>query len=205
NCQLSIVNCQFKQVLFFAYPQDWSPVIRAMNRVFVKDTCVKVAAGAGQESILKSCCENNSVFTPEKLSFMDQEDWDKMMHDMDFMIIRGEDSMAQACLTGTPFIWQAYPQKDEYQLVKVNALLNRMRNHFGKEFRYVETAWNAINKTEHTDNAALEENVFDFLKNLESLKPGFISFAKSLYENGDLADNLMTFILKSIRIEKINT
>jgi len=199
NCQLSIVNYQLSQALFFAYPSDWNPVIRAMNKTFGKETVLKIAGGAGQESIVKACKEEKAVFKTESLSYMNQTEWDEMMHNMDFMIIRGEDSMAQACCSGIPFIWQAYPQNENYHMVKVQALLERMRPFFGEEFDYVEKAWTSINMQSDIN---LENSVLDFLKNLQILRNGFFSFAKSLQENGDLARNLMTFISKSIKIVK---
>lgn len=196
-------NFQFSDVLFFAYPSDWNPVVRAMNRIFNSGTTVKIAGGAGQESIINACQNEKSVFKTEKLSYMNQTKWDQMMASMDFMIIRGEDSMAQACCSGIPFIWQAYPQNENYHMVKVQALLERMRPHFGNEFTYIEKAWNEINNQQETIlNSQLEKSIYDFLKNMDLLKSGFQSFAENLYKNGDLAYNLMTFIEKNIKIEK---
>jgi len=210
---------QFSKVLYFAYPSDWTPVIRAMNKVFDKNTVIKIAGGAGQKSILEACSKENIGFQTEALSYMNQTDWDQMMQSMDFMLIRGEDSMSQACCSGIPFIWQAYPQNENYQMVKVQALLERMKPHFGEEFLLVEEAWNCVNsqcliemetakvcrdKAESTscDSFRLEKSILAFLNNLELLKPGFRAFAKSLQDNGDLAVNLMTFIKKNIKIEK---
>jgi len=191
--------------LFFSYGRNWSPVIRAMNRTFSSDTKVKVAGGAGQSSILEACKKEKAVFQIEELSFINQTDWDKMMASMDFMIIRGEDSMAQGCLSGIPFIWQAYPQQNDFQSVKVAALLERMKPHFGPEFKYVENVWNLMNNSFEQDpeaEADMENAVFDFLSNLNVLKNGYRSFAESLRKNGDLAYILMTFIQKNIKIEK---
>lgn len=190
-------NSPVKKVLFFAYKDDWTLAVRAMNRVFSPETKVLVAGGAGQESILEACKKENAVFTSEPLPYQSQLDWDKLMCTTDFMIIRGEDSMAQACQTGIPFIWQAYPQQNDYQTVKMNALLDRMRAHFGEEFSLVEEAWKPVNKSD----GDLEEGIFNFISNIDKLRPGFISFAKSLYTNGDLALNLVTFILKSVKID----
>lgn len=199
------INPQFSKVLFFAYNRNWTPVIRAMNRVFNSETTVKVAGGTGQDSILNACKNENAVFKTEKLSFMNQNEWDQNMGSMDFMIIRGEDSMAQGCLSGIPFIWQAYPQQNDFQEVKVAALLERMKPHFGKEFIYVHNAWSEINNYQSSAvNPELENAVYDFLANINWLKPGFQSFALSLRSNGDFAENLMTFIEKNIKIENTN-
>ena len=143
------------------------------------------------------------LLTP--LPFMPQPEWDKMMKQCSALIIRGEESMSRACLSGIPFIWQAYPQSEEYQLVKVKALLESMRQHFGEdEFEIVEKAWMSINSnyiTERTsDNLGclrLSKAPYEqFFSNLPSLRTGFLSFAKSLQKNGDLCTNLMTFINK---------
>lgn len=193
---------QLSKALFFAYPSDWKPVIKAMNRSFGKNTLLEIAGGAGQESILKACKDEKTNFQTEALSYMNQTDWDQMMASMDFMIIRGEDSMAQACSSGIPFIWQAYPQKENYHMVKVQALLERMKPFFGDCFCFVENAWNCINSQDSVTSRELENSVYNFLKNIENLKTGYKAFAESLKENGDLAYNLMTFIEKNIKIEK---
>ena len=157
------------------------------------------------------------------IPYMNQTDWDKMMKQCSALIIRGEESMSRACLSGIPFIWQAYPQTEEYQMVKVRALLERMRPHFAAEdFEIVEKAWMNINTTlslsgltrqshherdsrvkpENDSNAmsgslSLSKGPYEqFFSNLKSLRPGFVSFAQSLRKNGDLCANLMTFINK---------
>ena len=152
------------------------------------------------------------------LPYMNQTDWDKMMKTCSALIIRGEESMSRACLSGIPFIWQAYPQTEEYQMVKVRALLERMRPHFPEEdFEIVEKAWLEINEG-HTkgidvDRFALrarndtslrgaegDEAIYDvysrFFSSLPRLLPSFQDFAQSLRKNGDLCTNLMTFINK---------
>ena len=139
---------------------------------------------------------------------MPQPEWDKMMQQCSALIIRGEESMSRACLSGIPFIWQAYPQSEEYQLVKVKALLERMRGHFDEvAFEIVEKAWLFVNMDCHAlrarndvslrgANAVSDVAIQTFLDALPSLRPGFVSFAKSLQKNGDLCTNLMTFINK---------
>ena len=131
----------------------------------------------------------------KSLPYMNQPDWDKMMKQCSALIIRGEESMSRACLSGIPFIWQAYPQTEEYQLVKVKALLERMRPHFDEgAFEILEKAWLFVNVDCHNDmnDAAIQK----FLNSRSTLVPSFQDFAKSLRKNGDLCSNLMTFINK---------
>ena len=140
------------------------------------------------------------LFPEEKyLPYMNQPEWDKMMKQCSALIIRGEETMSLACI---PFIWQAYPQSEEYHLVKVKALLERMKPHFDeKAFDIVEKAWLEINNTSFLDGKMsfpdMTQPVYSkFFSSLKALRPGFVSFASSLRKNGDLAANLMTYIEK---------
>ena len=130
----------------------------------------------------------------QKLPFMPQVQWDKMMKQCSVLFVRGEESMSRACLSGIPFVWQAYPQSEEYQLVKVRALLERMRPHFPpQDFEVVEKAWLTMN-VEGPFNRLSDHT--EFITNAPRLVPSFQSFALSLRKNGDLCSNLMTFIEK---------
>lgn len=179
-------------ILFFTYARDWSGVVRA-----IKKNCggkkILCAAGAGQESFVKAWRREAGI---EVLPFMNQTDWDKVMKDSSFLFIRGEETLSRACLSGIPFIWHAYPQSDEYQLVKVNALLERMKKYFSLEdFGKVAAAWQAFNSPESGENdRRLEESVSTMLAMQNHLVKGFRDFAFDLRKNGDLGENLMTFI-----------
>ncbi len=140
----------------------------------------------------------------KKLPYMPQTQWDKMMKQCRALFVRGEESMSRACLSGIPFVWQAYPQSEEYQLVKVRALLERMRPHFAPEaFEIVEKAWLAINtdsglphRCAPLNDEAIHSVYTAFFNAIPRLVPSFQSFAQSLRKNGDLCTNLMTFIEK---------
>ena len=181
-------------ILFFTYARNWLPVVNAIRGA---ETCrgkkILCAAGAGQESFVKAWGREEGI---EVLSFMNQTDWDKMMKDSSFLFIRGEETLSRACLSGLPFVWHAYPQSDEYQLVKVNALLERMKKYFSLEdFGKVAAAWQAFNSPESGENdRRLEESVSTMLAMQNHLVKGFRDFAFDLRKNGDLGENLMTFI-----------
>lgn len=181
-------------ILFFTYARNWEPVVNAIRGVEIcAGKKILCAAGAGQESFVKAWGLEEGI---EVLPFVNQTDWDKMMKNCSFLFIRGEESLSRACLTGIPFIWHAYPQSDEYQLVKVNALLERMKKYFSLEdFGKVAAAWQAINSPESGENdRKLEVSVLTMLAMQNQLADGFREFALDLRKNGDLGQNLMTFI-----------
>ncbi len=203
-------------VLAFTYENDWSALAEA-----VSDYCadgerkVLVAQGRGKESMLQAF--NKKISFVEELPYLNQTEWDEMMKGCSALVIRGEESMSRACLSGIPFIWHAYPQSDEYQLVKVKALLERMKRHFKEaDFEIVEKAWlkingyNEVSLSGLTGQSAQDSDVqiprssrgmtpnmyIQFFSSIPRLVPGFRDFAQSLRKNGDLCANLMTFIEK---------
>ncbi|MBQ3838032.1 MAG: elongation factor P maturation arginine rhamnosyltransferase EarP, partial [Treponema sp.] len=135
-----------------------------------------------------------------ELPFLSQEEWDKNLYAQDILFVRGEDSLSRACLSGKPFVWQAYLQDGNYQLVKVRALLARMRPHFAPDdFSALEKFWLLYNGAEgfgkpKTAGAAMEEACYGFLKRSDKMKAGFEAFARSLFELGNFAEKLDEFV-----------
>ena len=192
--------------VFFSYPRDWTPAVRALQK-FNKEKAngalnVLLARGAGYESFLNAYksvaaakeAGDKTLFTLTELNFLPQTEWDSLLTRTPLLFIRGEDSLSRACLCGVPFVWHAYPQTEEYQLVKVQALLERMRPHFAPhDFAFVERCWQVYNTTD-TSARDLEDSLYAFLRAYSDLKPGFADFSASLLKNGDLAQNLLEFI-----------
>ena len=181
-------------VLVFTYERDWTDLSKALVQYCnaAQSRKLLVAQGRGKESFMSAAnaCGASTFIT--ELPYLNQTEWDEMMKDCSALVIRGEESMSRACLSGIPFIWHAYPQSDEYQLVKVRALLERMRRHFEPEdFEIVSNAWLDINGNERRSNP-----YFAFFSAIDRLVPGFQDFALSLRKNGDLCANLMTYIEK---------
>lgn len=200
------------QILMFSYPKDFAPIIRAIQR-WNKDARINLAQGAGKESFLaanEKYAQNVSkpktagALEINQLPFLPQEDWDKNLYAQDILFVRGEDSLSRACLSGKPFVWQAYLQDDNYQLVKVRALLERMRPHFAPDdFAALENFWLLYNGAESADDncgqdqkggGAMEAACYEFLERSDKMKAGFEVFARSLFELGNFAERLDEFV-----------
>lgn len=197
-----------KTLLCFTYDRNWDALANACKKSKnIKN--VLLAPGKGFESLKKSFSCNfvkDSNLKIEELCFMNQNEWDKMLKNCGVLFIRGEESMSRACLSGIPFVWHAYPQSDEYQLVKVRALLERMSVHFKcEDFKIIENVWILINSPENEVSQKEFENAITlFFENIENLVYGFREFALDLRKNGDLCSNLMTFIKNKCIIESNN-
>lgn len=197
-----------KTLLCFTYDRNWDALANACKKSNYIEK-VLIAPGKGFESLKKSFYSNfikDSNLKIEELSFMNQNEWDKMLKKCGVLFIRGEESMSRACLSGIPFVWHAYPQSDEYQLIKVRALLERMAVHFKcEDFKIIEKVWILINSAEsEVKQEVFEKAILDFFDNAEKLVYGFREFALDLRKNGDLCSNLMTFIKNRCIIESNN-
>lgn len=197
-----------KTLLCFTYDRNWDALANACKKSNYIEK-VLIAPGKGYDSLKKSFYSNfikDSNLKIEELSFMNQNEWDKMLKNCGVLFIRGEESMSRACLSGIPFVWHAYPQSDEYQLIKVRALLERMSVHFSVEdFKIIEKVWILINSAEsEVEQEVFEKAILDFFDNAEKLVYGFREFALDLRKNGDLCSNLMTFIKNRCIIESNN-
>ena len=187
-----------KTLLCFTYDRNWDALANACKKSNYIEK-VLIAPGKGFESLKNSFYSGfikDSNLKIEELSFMNQNEWDKMLKNCGVLFIRGEESMSRACLSGIPFVWHAYPQSDEYQLIKVRALLERMSVHFKcEDFRIIEKVWILINSAEsEVEQEEFEKAILEFFDNAEKLVYGFREFALDLRKNGDLCSNLMTFI-----------
>lgn len=192
-------------VLIFTYEKNSKPLINAINdwAKLKNNAEIILPQGRGLVSL-----ENEINFLSKKnfnfsvLDYLSQENWDKMMKNCSVLFVRGEESMSRACLSGIPFVWQAYPQSDDYQIVKVNALLEQLKNYFSQDnFKIISDAWIFFN-TDGKSDFGIQEKLFLFLENVEKLAEGFSSFALNLRKNGDLVTNLMTFIEKNYIIKE---
>jgi uncharacterized repeat protein (TIGR03837 family) len=63
----------------------------------------------------------------QRLPWLSQPDFDRLLWSADLNFVRGEDSLVRALWADRPFVWQAYPQADGAHVAKVEALLERMQ------------------------------------------------------------------------------
>ena len=200
-------------VLFFTYSKNWDGVAES----FVKKTDKQILAakGVGFEAVKNSF--EKFLLQPEfssrfkSLDFCNQREWDNLLLNCSFLFIRGEESLSRACLSGIPFVWHAYVQTEEYQLVKVKALLEIMKKYFTpNQFNIIEKLWLLINESDvasdqkcdiEKKNMKIKELCDLFIENAEDFAVGYRKFAKDLRKNGDLCQNVMTFIRKKYIIE----
>lgn len=202
------------RVIAFSYERNFENEARALSE-FAKNSGRKVqvllAPGLGNAPFKKAAAAflNISVYD---LEYLPQLAWDALLTLADFSFIRGEDSFSRACLSGIPFVWHAYPQEEEFQLVKVDAVLKRMEPFFSAgDMSLVKNVWLSYNRkpsVKMCDEACKVYNectdagyipLLRILENYGGIKKSFGMFAQSLFANGNLAKNLLAFLQNSVQ------
>jgi uncharacterized repeat protein (TIGR03837 family) len=74
------------------------------------------------------------------MPFVSQDEYDWVLTQCDFNIVRGEDSFVRAQLAGKPFIWHIYPQEDRAHEVKLAAFLDLYLDKANQELRLAAIA-----------------------------------------------------------------
>ena len=202
------------RVIAFSYERNFENEARALSE-FAKNSGRKVqvllAPGLGNAPFKKAAAafKNISVYD---LEYLPQLAWDALLTLADFSFIRGEDSFSRACLSGIPFVWHAYPQEEEFQLVKAAAVLKRMEPFFSAgDMSLVKNVWLSYNRkpsVKMCDEACKVYNectdagyipLLRILENYGGIKKSFGMFAQSLFANGNLAKNLLAFLQNSVQ------
>lgn len=191
-------------VPIFSYERDFTPIVQALTRFQATrratdkrfSVCVLVAAGKSAQPFFDAWNAAGKPFTAVALPFLAQEDWDAVLCAGDCNLVRGEDSLSRACLAGAPFLWHAYPQEDEYQLVKVQALLDRLRAYLSPDaYALVCDAWLSYNRMATAGAEAFStDRFYSLLTRSDELTAAFSAFSSALIANGNFAAHLLSYL-----------
>ncbi|NIZ40269.1 elongation factor P maturation arginine rhamnosyltransferase EarP [Entomospira entomophila] len=122
-----------------------------------------------------------------------QKIFDMLLILSDMLIIRGEDSLSRALLTGKPFLWQAYKQEEEYHLIKVEALYQRLTQMQPNE---AWLSWHQIEIALNQQNTISQE----FFLDLMQMSHLFQGTATKIAQYESLEKKLLAFIQQNISL-----
>jgi uncharacterized repeat protein (TIGR03837 family) len=204
-------------VTVFSYEHDFSSMVADLAVFHAERPLLAlVAAGRSYRPFFEAWNRAGRPFPILVLPLLPQMLWDAFLIASDFIVVRGEETLARACLSGRPFLWQCYPfghatSKTGGQLPKVHALLGRIRPYQSPDdftaFERLTLRFNGVQEEVSGDHVfpagtsgvmvQPEPAPGDFLavlRALESLAPGFAAWAQEVRNLGNLASNLLTFI-----------
>lgn len=128
------------------------------------------------------------------LPMLAQEEYDRLLWSCDLNFVRGEDSFVRAQWATLPFVWHIYPQDDEVHHVKLEAFMERYCADLDAvSAQALRDFWRAWNRGEGADLAWPA-----FAAALPALQRQAEQWANRLTANGDLAANLVKFVLGKV-------
>jgi len=184
-------------VSVFSYERDYGRIVADLAAYGRERPLLALVASGRSEACFRKAWEKaGRPFPARFLPFLPQEAWDEILLASDFSIVRGEESLARAALAGRPFLWHAYVQEGAHQLVKVRALLSRLKACFAEpDYTLLEELFLAFNdRLADGPDRAGRESLLPLLERESALERGFEDFSRRLFELGDLAGHLLTFL-----------
>jgi uncharacterized repeat protein (TIGR03837 family) len=161
-----------KRISIFCYPG--APLIKWLEDLGKLGENFDIVLTHGQFEQLQFSVGNptQAIFLPDSIQlisipFVSQDEYDWVLSQCDFNIVRGEDSFVRAQLAGRPFIWHIYPQEDRAHEIKLAAFLDLYLEDASQELKHAVIAamtwvmpnnwfqsidsWNAHSKTWRSD------------------------------------------------------
>jgi hypothetical protein len=169
-------------ISLFTYTQDFSQFFQACTElpsmqflIFDQYTQKSLACDS------PAYPQHTFVMSP----FVSQDKYDGILASSRLNFVRGEESLIRAILAGKPFLWQAYLQDNDYQLVKVDAWLEMFQKFFSSPdifniYRVITRAWNGDSTALAVDNWRV------FLQNLPAIGLAAQAFGRYLRQSCDM-------------------
>lgn len=132
--------------------------------------------------------------------FVNQTEYDNILINSDINLVRGEDSIVRAMLSGKPFLWNIYPQEDNYHINKINALFKVISEKCSnksavEKIRYLTLKYNSLD----ADSDITEIKIDDFFDEWKILAK---EWSKYLLSMNSLTNNLLQFTIEHMKICK---
>ena len=206
--QLPTDALDFKMGSLFSYNRSMDNLVDALHAL--NENNLMFVLGNLSQASIKQALENRNVdwisagvarlgqayfLFPEMLHY---NDYDSLLFSMDYNFVRGEDSLARAILAGKPFVWHSYEQEDNYQLVKVVALLDVMEAYQDcaskvfEQYRQLLMLYNSKKIENNLYN--LCEYYYSFFHDFVKIQSWVNRFRQDLILHGGIVPNLDRFI-----------
>ena len=185
-----------KSITLFSYENE--KIETVVNSLSKKNLILNIFEGKGLNNfnnLFKLNLKTGDQFklneiTVNVLPMVSQDEYDSYLIDSYINLVRGEDSIVRAMLTGNPFLWHIYPQEENAHKVKIDALFDRMNEVCTnkddvEKLRNITLSYNGF--SDYLDNIDL----LDFYDSWKRLSEEWSSHLISL---GSLTDNLIEFL-----------
>ena len=192
----ALQNPHARLVNLFCYPHvPLHDILAALDRASAGDTDARfvVCAANGVAPSLEAVAASYPGIRVERIPFLAQADFDRLLWCGDLNIVRGEDSFVRAIWAARPMLWHIYPQSDDAHLAKLDAWLERY-----EAPECAKQAIRALNEQpDHGLVSALSESLV--LPAWKAWQAQSRHWAQTLSQQPDVAENLADFWTSSLK------
>lgn len=120
----------------FTYEKNFAPLMRDLKKLD-REVALLAMGEKTQESFKEFFKKNfveklGNIYKYGKIEiefydFLSQEEYEELINVVDFNFVRGEDSFIRAVLTGKPYLWHIYCQKEFIHMDKLQGFLDKYR------------------------------------------------------------------------------
>lgn len=133
----------------------------------------------------------NQKISIKAVKMVSQDEYDDYLLSADLNLVRGEDSIVRAMLSGKPFLWQIYVQEDNAHILKLMSFFDRLE----EVVKPSETFFilkNLMLSYNDAHEFPLIDSYDEFEQNVNEI---FKLWSLHLLNLGSLSDNLCDFLL----------
>lgn len=135
-----------------------------------------LAPGQAQETFFQACrAFSAKSLTCIKLPMAPQKDFDLLLWSSDVLIVRGEDSASRALLSGKPFFWTLYPQKEQLHIKKMEAFEKTLTDSFEPEALLRR---NAVERALNEESPVPEKALLAYFQDIDAQQKGARTYAR---------------------------
>lgn len=191
-----------RRALVFAYPNAPLATLGRIAAAQSMRLTVPTAPGLADKPEDRSAVPANHALkgTPgiDFVPFVPQRQFDSWLRQFDLLFVRGEDSLVRALWSGTPFIWNVYPQTEQAHRRKLEAFVawytRSWEPGLKDAYRAASLAWNRLAEA-------------DLAVAWPALRARFAAWqsaalrsCEAAWEFPDLASNLLSFYGKIAKL-----
>jgi len=171
-------------ISLFCYPQ--ADVTGLIKTLALRNQHALLLVPDGVANELQTCWHGQCQI--QRIPFVTQPDYDKILWTADINFVRGEDSMVRAIWAGKPMVWQIYPQDEGAHFIKLDAWIKHVKP--GERATKLLHAWNA-----YGDATDLAESINLALlpDSLVVWREAMLRFSAQQTKMPDLASSLSKF------------
>lgn len=194
----------------FTYEKNFAPLMRDLKKL--DKEVVLLAMGEKTQNGFKEFFKKNFVerlgniykygkIEVEFYNFLSQEEYEEIINVVDFNFVRGEDSFIRAVLTGKPYLWHIYCQKEFVHMEKLQGFLDKYKKQIQGEITEnilldQEKLFKDYNfRNENTLDEGKEEFI-GFFCNLDKIERANSLYRDFLILNCNLINKIKDFIEK---------